>query len=151
MLNSKEPVMNPTIKNLEPVELIQRPKLEPGDLIYMLNTQTTGGHMTARLWHAQLVRRVRGRRLRQAHSSVQRGSAARAQKFPWNMSCCFRAHKALQLSTSGFMKEELSWIPLASWLEHTFRVETFGANSEDVPSGSSYDKLRGPFELCVVK
>ena len=61
------------------------------------------------------------------------------------------AHKALQLSTSGFMKEELSWIPLASWLEHNFRVETFGANSEDVPSGSSYDTLRGRFELCVVK
>ena len=48
------------------------------------------------------------------------------------------------------MKEELSWIPLASWLEHNFRVETFGANSEDVSSGSSYDKLRGRFELCVV-
>jgi len=61
------------------------------------------------------------------------------------------AHKALQLSTSRFMKEELSWIPLASWLEHNFRVETFGANSEDVPSGSSYDKLRGRFGLCVVK
>ena len=59
MRNSKEPVMNPTTKNLEPVGLIQRAKLEPGDLLYMLNTQTTGGHMTARLWHAQLVRRVR--------------------------------------------------------------------------------------------
>ena len=57
----------------------------------------------------------------------------------------------LQLSTSRFMKEELSWIPLASWLEHNFRMETFGANSEDVPSGSSYDKLRGRFELRVVK
>ena len=94
----------------------------------MLNAQTTCGNMTARLWHAQLVRRVHGRRLRQAHSSVQRGSAAHAQKFPWNMSWCLTtrhlAHKALQLSTSRFMKEELSWTPLASWLEHNFRVET---------------------------
>ena len=29
----------------------------------------------------------------------------------------------------------------SSWLKHNFRVETFGANSEDVPSGSSWVKL----------
>ena len=28
-----------------------------------------------------------------------------------------------------------------SWLEHNVRVETFGGNSEDVPSGSSQVKL----------
>ena len=51
---------------LEPVKPIHGANLGSDELLYVLEAQTT---MTVRLWHAQLVRTVRKRRLRQVRSS----------------------------------------------------------------------------------